>query len=96
MKQRKIWYRRYKKAKHFSPVTGFACPKIPLGEISSKGPDYEVVRVVRSQNCGLSGLPVLISWGLNIPQSKWSKLPQVLAFNYDFPHEDIAEIVLAV
>jgi len=96
IKQRKIWYRRYKKARHFCPAPGYNCPKIPLGGINAKGPDYEMVRIVKSEGCNLRNRWGLISWGLNFPPTKWPKLKQVLAFDIDRPSNKYAEILLAV
>jgi len=94
--QRKIFYKRYLKPRHFCPAPGYNCPKIPLGGVNHKGPDYEVVRVVKSPNSLLKGRLVLISWGLNLPEKQWPKLKQVLAFDIDRPGAKHAEIVLAV
>jgi len=97
---KKIWYRRYKKARHFCPAPGYNCPKIPLGPLNCKGPDYEMVRIVKTENCPLlKNRHALISWGLNLPTEKWPKIKQVLAFDIDFPNviQDAthAEILLA-
>jgi hypothetical protein len=97
IEQRKVWYRRYKNARHFCPAPGYNCPKIPLGGIGAKGPDYETVRIVRCENCHLTGRRALISWGLNLTEDKWPKIKQVLAFNVDkAASAKHAEIVLAV
>ena len=80
---RKIYYKRFSQTHlhHFSPAVGYNTPRIPLGSIGCKGPDYEVVKVVRTQGrCKhLKGQRVLISWGLNLPIAKWHKLKQVIA-----------------
>jgi len=92
---KKIWYKRYQKPRHFCPAPGYNCPKIPLGGINCKGPDYEMVRIVRAENCKLKNRWGLISWGLNLPPEKWPKIKQVLAFN-DAHSSKHAEILLAV
>lgn len=94
---RKVYYRRYEKPRHFYPAPGYNCPKIPLGPIGCKGPDYEAVRVVKSMGCNLSSRRVIISWGLNIPASKWPKLKQVIALPFNNGSDaQVAEIMLAV
>jgi len=97
---KKIYYMRFSKTRlhHFSPAPGYNCPKIPLGGINAKGPDYEVVKVVRTEgDCKhLKGRRVLISWGLNLTADKWPKVKQVLAFDNDgIVSQKHAEIVLA-
>lgn len=94
--QRVVYYKRYSKPRHFYPAPGYNCPKIPLGSINCKGPDYESVRVIRAHGCFLRGRRILISWGLNLPKSKWPNLKQVLAIDVDRPKSEFAEIVLAV
>ena len=95
-KIRKVYYRRYSKPRHFCPAPGYNCPKIFLGSINCKGPDYEMVRIVKAEWCLLRGKVALISWGLNLPAEKWPKLKQVLAFDVDRPKSSYAEILLAV
>ena len=99
---RKIYYKRFSKNRlyHFSPAPGYNCPKIPLGGIDVKGPDYEIVKVVRTEgNCKhLKGRRVLISWGLNLTVDKRLKVKQVLAFEDNrnrIESQKHAEIVLA-
>lgn len=92
--QRKVYYRRYAKPVHLCPVPGYHCPRIPLGGVGGT-PDYEIVRVVRSEGCRLKGMKVLISWGANLSPAKAAKIKQVLACNIDNPAQ-WAEIVLAV
>ena len=96
--QRIVYYRRYSKigSKHFTPAPGYNCPRIPLGSVNSKGPDYECVRVVKSENCDLNGRAIMISWGLNLPRSKWSKIKQVIAIDVETSNATASEIVLAV
>jgi len=99
-KMKQVYYKRFKKTRlyHFCPAPGYNCPKIPLGGISSKGPDYEIVKVVSTEgDCKhLKGRRVVISWGLNLPFSKWPKIKQVLAIDVDTSRPStVAEIVLA-
>ncbi|MDD5328293.1 MAG: hypothetical protein PHY02_10865 [Phycisphaerae bacterium] len=94
---RKIYYKRFKRTRlvHFCPAPGYNCPAIPLGGINSKGCDYELVKVVKAEGCkNLKNRRVLISWGLNLPASKWPKIKQVLAFDIENPAAKCAEIVL--
>lgn len=98
----KIYYKRFKQtgSHHFCPAPGYHCPKIPLGTVNSKGPDYEVVKVVRTEgDCKhLKNRRVLISWGLNLESDKWPKIKQVLALPIagTGQSQKHAEIVLAV
>ena len=94
--QRKVWYKRYKKPRHFCPAPSYNCPKIPLGPMNAIGADYEMVRLVKSEKCLLKNRWGLISWGLNISAEKWPKLKQVLSFDIDQPQNKNAEILLAV
>ena len=96
METRKVFYKRYKRRNHFVPAPGYNCPKIPLGGINAKGPDYEVVRVLKAEGCSLRNRKVLISWGLNIPANKWPKIKQVIAIPNLFPDQKFGEIVLGV
>ena len=95
-KMRIVYYKRYVKPRHFCPAPGYNCPKIPLGGINAKGPDYEAVRVVRAVGCRLRGRRVLISWGLNIPRKKAGQMKQVIALPVENPEASVFEIVLAV
>jgi len=94
---RKVYYKRFKNnhLNHFCPAPGYNCPKIPLGNIGTKGPDYEVVKVVKAEGCSLKNRRVLISWGLNLPPEKWPKLKQVLAIDSEGICTGV-EIVLAI
>jgi len=98
MKTRKVYYKRYQNTTlhHLCPAPGYNCPRIPLGGVGNKQPDYELVRVVKTEGdcAGLKGRRVMISWGLNITVSKAAKLHQVLAIDRD-GHHSSAEIVLA-
>ena len=87
MKTRKVYYRRYQNTTlhHLCAAPGYNCPRIPLGGVGNRQPDYEIVRVVKTEGdcAGLKGRRIMISWGLNIPVSKAANLRQVLAIDYD-------------
>lgn len=99
---RKIYYTRFanRRLHHFMPALGYNTPRIPLSNhlVSgpTKGPDYEVVKVVRTEGCPhLKGRRVLITWGLNLPPTKWPKVKQVIAVPVEVKNPEYAEILLA-
>lgn len=87
--QKKIWYKSYKKQRHFVPAIG--C-KSPFLDSRGQSVDYAMVRVVKSENCKIAGGRCLISWGLNLTADHQTN--QIMAFNADGT-SNFAEVVIA-
>ena len=89
LQQKKIWFKRYAKPRHF--VTAPGCDG-PIYDIHGQSTDYETVRVVRSENCKITSKRCLISWGLHL--SPDTQTNRILAF-FDNRSSKLAEVVLA-
>jgi len=89
IRQKKIWFKRYAKPRHF--ITAIGCDS-PIYDTHGRSTDYEMVQVVRSENCKIAGKRCLISWGLHL--SPDTKTNRILAF-FENGSSNLAEVVLA-